>query len=80
MLGKIISQISRYRDKHKFQDFFLYLGMLIVASILFSLIGYDIERQESDWMQWLYYILLNVVALVLHHVAIYAIIRIKEKK
>ena len=53
MLGKIISQISRYRDKHKFQDFFLYLGMLIVASILFSLIGYDIERQESDWMQWL---------------------------
>lgn len=80
MLGKIISQISRYRDKHKFQDFFLYLGMLIVASILFSLIGYDIESQESDWMQWLYYILLNVVALVLHHVAIYAIIKIKEKK
>ena len=54
--------------------------MLIVASILFSLIGYDIERQESDWMQWLYYILLNVVALLLHHVAIYAIIKIKEKK
>ena len=80
MLGKIISQISRYRDKHKFQDFFLYLGKLIVASILFSLMGYDIERQESDWMQWLYYILLNVVALVLHHVAIYAIIKIKEKK
>lgn len=41
MLGKIISQISRYRDKHKFQDFFLYLGMFIVASILFSLTGYD---------------------------------------
>lgn len=80
MLGKIISQISRYRDKHKFQDFFLSLCMLIVASILFSLIGYDIERQESDWMQWLYYILLNVVALVLHHVAMYAIIKIKEKK
>lgn len=80
MLGKIISQISRYRDKHKFQDFFLYLCMLIVASILFSLTGYDIEKQESDWMQWLYYILLNVVALVLHHVAMYAIIKIKEKK
>lgn len=46
MLGKIISQISRYRDKHKFQDFFLYLGMLIVASILFSLIGYDIESKK----------------------------------
>lgn len=80
MLGKIISQILRYEDMHKVQGFFLYLVMLIVASILFSLIGYDIERQESDWMQWLYYILLNVVALVLHHVAIYAIIKIKEKK
>ena len=80
MLGKIISQTSQYEDKHKVQGFFLYLVMLIVASILFSLIGYDIERQESDWMQWLYYILLNVVALVLHHVAIYALIKIKEKK
>lgn len=80
MLGKIISQTSQYEDKHKVQGFFLYLVMLIVASLLFSLIGYDIDRQESDWMQWLYFILLNLVAMVLHYLAIYAIIKIKEKK
>ncbi len=80
MLGKIISQILRYEDKHKFQGFFLYLVMFIVASLLFRLIGYDIYRQDSDWMQWLYFMLLNLVALVLHHLAIYTIIKIKEKK
>lgn len=80
MLGKIISQTSQYEDKHKVLGFFLYLAMLIVTSLLFWLIGYDIDRQESDWMQWLYFILLNLVAMVLHHVAIYAIIKIKEKK
>lgn len=80
MLGKIISHISRYEDKHKVQGFFLYLVMLIVASLLFWLIGYDTYMQDSDWLVFLYYILLNLVALVLHYLAIYAIIKIKEKK
>lgn len=80
MLGKIISQTSQYEDKHKFQGFFLYLVMLIVASLLFWLIGYDTYMQDSDWLVFLYYILLNLVALVLHHLAIYTIIKIKEKK
>lgn len=79
MLGKIISQTSQYEDKHKVQGFFLYLVMLIVASLLFWLIGYDTYMQDSDWLVFLYYILLNLVALVLHHLAIYAIIKIKEK-
>lgn len=80
MLGKIISQTSQYEDKHKVQGFFLYLVMLIVASLLFWLIGYDTYMQDSDWLVFLYYILLNLVALVLHYLAIYAIIKIKEKK
>ena len=80
MLGKIISQTSQYEDKHKVQGFFLYLVMLIVASLLFWLIGYDTYMQDSDWLVFLYYILLNLVALVLRHLAIYAIIKIKEKK
>lgn len=80
MLGKIISHISRYEDMHKVQGFFLYLVMLIVASLLFWLIGYDTYMQDSDWLVFLYYMLLNLVALVLHHLAIYAIIKIKEKK
>lgn len=80
MLGKIISQTSQYEDKHKVQGFFLYLVMLIVASLLFWLIGYDTYMQDSDWLVFLYYILLNLVALVLHHLAISAIIKIKEKK
>lgn len=79
MLGKIISQTSQYEDKHKVQGFFLYLVMLIVASLLFWLIGYDTYMQDSDWLVFLYYMLLNLVALVLHHLAIYAIIKIKEK-
>lgn len=65
---------------HKVQGFFLYLVMLIVASLLFWLIGYDPYMQDSDWLVFLYYMLLNLVALVLHYVAIYAIIKIKEKK
>lgn len=80
MLGKIISQTSQYEDKHKVLGFFLYLAMLIVTSLLFWLIGYDTYMQDSDWLVFLYYILLNLVALVLHHLAIYAIIKIKEKK
>lgn len=80
MLGKIISQTSQYEDKHKVQGFFLYLLMLIVTSLLFWLIGYDTYMQDSDWLVFLYYILLNLVALVLHYLAIYAIIKIKEKK
>lgn len=80
MLGKIISHISRYEDKHKVQGFFIYLVMLIVTSLLFWLIGYDTYMQDSDWLVFLYYILLNLVALVLHYLAIYAIIKIKEKK
>lgn len=80
MLGKILSQVSRYEDKHKVQGFFIYLVMLIVTSLLFWLIGYDTYMQDSDWLVFLYYILLNLVALVLHHLAIYAIIKIKEKK
>lgn len=80
MLGKIISQTSQYEDKHKVQGFFLYLVMFIVASLLFWLIGYDTYMQDSDWLVFLYYILLNLVALVLHYLAIYAIIKIKEKK
>lgn len=80
MLGKIISQTSQYEDKHKVQGFFLYLVMLIVASLLFWLIGYDTYMQDSDWLVFLYYILLNLVALVLHYLAIYAIIKINEKK
>ena len=80
MLGKIISQTSQYEDKHKVQGFFLYLLMLIVASLLFWLIGYDTYMQDSGWLVFLYYILLNLVALVLHYLAIYAIIKIKEKK
>ena len=54
--------------------------MLIVASLLFWLIGYDTYMQDSYWLVFLYYMLLNLVALVLHHLAIYAIIKIKEKK
>ena len=54
--------------------------MLIVTSLLFWLIGYDTYMQDSDWLVFLYYILLNLVALVLHHLAIYTIIKIKEKK
>ncbi len=65
---------------HKVQGFFLYLAMLIVASLLFWLIGYDTYMQDSGWLVFLYYILLNLVALVLHYLAIYAIIKIKEKK
>lgn len=80
MLGKIISQTSQYEDKHKVQGFFMYLVMLIVASLLFWLIGYDTYMQDSDWLVFLYYILLNLVALVLHYLAIYTIIKIKEKK
>lgn len=80
MLGKIISQTSQYEDKHKVQGFFLYLAMLIVTSLLFWLIGYDTYMQDNDWLVFLYYILLNLVALVLHYLAIYAIIKIKEKK
>lgn len=80
MLGKIISQTSQYEDKHKVQGFFLYLVMLIVASLLFWLIGYDTYMQDSGWLVFLYYMLLNLVALVLHHLAIYTIIKIKEKK
>lgn len=80
MLGKIISQTSQYEDKHKVQGFFLYLVMLIVTSLLFWLIGYDTYIQDSGWLVFLYYILLNLVALVLHYLAIYAIIKIKEKK
>lgn len=80
MLGKIISQTSQYEDKHKVQGFFLYLAMLIVTSLLFWLIGYDTYMQDSGWPVFLYYILLNLVALVLHYLAIYAIIKIKEKK
>lgn len=80
MLGKIISQTSQYEDKHKVHGFFLYLVMLIVTSLLFWLIGYDPYMQDNDWLVFLYYILLNLVALVLHHLAIYAIIKIKEKK
>lgn len=80
MLGKIISQTSQYEDKHKVQGFFLYLVMLIVTSLLFWLIGYDTYMQDSDWLVFLYYILLNLVALVLHYLAIYTIIKIKEKK
>lgn len=80
MLGKIISQTSQYEDKHKVQGFFLYLAMLIVTSLLFWLIGYDTYMQDSGWLVFLYYILLNLVALVLHYLAIYAIIKIKEKK
>ena len=80
MLGKIISQTSQYEDKHKVQGFFLYLVMLIVTSLLFWLIGYDTYMQDNDWLVFLYYILLNLVALVLHYLAIYAIIKIKEKK
>ena len=80
MLGKIISQTSQYEDKHKVQGFFIYLVMLIVASLLFWLIGYDTYMQDSGWLVFLYYILLNLVALVLHYLAIYAIIKIKEKK
>ena len=80
MLGKIISQILRYEDMHKVQGFFLYLVMLIVASLLFWLIGYDTYMQDSGWLVFLYYMLLNLVALVLHHLAIYTIIKIKEKK
>lgn len=80
MLGKIISHISRYEDKNKVQGFFLYLVMLIVTSLLFWLIGYDTYMQDNDWLVFLYYILLNLGALVLHYLAIYAIIKIKEKK
>ena len=80
MLGKIISQISRYEDKHKVLGFFLYLLMLIVASLMFWLIGYDTYMQDNDWLVFLYYILLNLGALVLHYLAIYTIIKIKEKK
>lgn len=80
MLGKIISQTSQYEDKHKVQGFFLYLVMLIVTSLLFWLIGYDTYMQDNDWLVFLYYILLNLVALVLHYLAIYTIIKIKEKK
>ena len=80
MLGKIISQISRYEDKHKVLGFFIYLVMLIVTSLLFWLIGYDTYMQDNDWLVFLYYILLNLVALVLHYLAIYTIIKIKEKK
>ena len=80
MLGKIISQTSQYEDKHKVQGFFIYLVMLIVASLLFWLIGYDTYMQDSGWLVFLYYILLNLVALVLHYLAINAIIKIKEKK
>ena len=80
MLGKIISQISRYEDKHKVLGFFMYLVMLIVTSLLFWLIGYDTYMQDNDWLVFLYYILLNLGALVLHYLAIYAIIKIKEKK
>lgn len=80
MLGKIISQTSQYEDKHKVQGFFLYLAMLIVTSLLFWLIGYDTYMQDNDWLVFLYYILLNLVALVLHYLAIYTIIKIKEKK
>ena len=80
MLGKIISQTSQYEDKHKVQGFFIYLVMLIVTSLLFWLIGYDTYMQDSGWLVFLYYILLNLVALVLHYLAIYAIIKIKEKK
>lgn len=80
MLGKIISQTSQYEDKHKVQGFFIYLAMLIVTSLLFWLIGYDTYMQDNDWLVFLYYILLNLVALVLHYLAIYAIIKIKEKK
>lgn len=80
MLGKIISQTSQYEDKHKVQGFFLYLVMFIVASLLFWLIGYDTYMQDSDWLVFLYYMLLNLVALVLHYLAIYTIIKIKEKK
>ena len=80
MIGKIISQTSQYEDKHKVQGFFLYLVMLIVASLLFWLIGYDTYMQDSGWLVFLYYMLLNLVALVLHHLAIYTIIKIKEKK
>ena len=65
---------------HKVQGFFLYLVMLIVTSLLFWLIGYDTYMQDNDWPVFLYYILLNLVALVLHYLAIYAIIKIKEKK
>ena len=80
MLGKIISQTSQYEDKHKVQGFFMYLAMLIVTSLLFWLMGYDTYMQDNDWLVFLYYILLNLVALVLHYLAIYAIIKIKEKK
>ena len=80
MLGKIISQTSQYEDKHKVQGFFMYLAMLIVTSLLFWLIGYDTYMQDSGWLVFLYYILLNLVALVLHYLEIYAIIKIKEKK
>lgn len=80
MLGKIISQTSQYEDKHKVQGFFMYLAMLIVTSLLFWLIGYDTYMQDSGWLVFLYYILLNLVALVLHYLAIYTIIKIKEKK
>ena len=80
MLGKIISQTSQYEDKHKVQGFFIYLVMLIVTSLLFWLIGYDTYMQDNDWLVFLYYILLNLVALVLHYLAIYTIIKIKEKK
>ena len=65
---------------HKVQGFFIYLVMLIVTSLLFWLIGYDTYMQDNDWLVFLYYILLNLVALVLHYLAIYAIIKIKEKK
>lgn len=80
MLGKILSQISRYEDKHKVLGFFMYLAMLIVTSLLFWLIGYDTYMQDNDWLVFLYYILLNLGALVLHYLAIYAIIKIKEKE
>lgn len=80
MLGKILSQISRYEDKHKVLGFFMYLAMLIVTSLLFWLIGYDTYMQDNDWLVFLYYILLNLGALVLHYLAIYTIIKIKEKK
>lgn len=80
MLGKILSQVSRYEDKHKVLGFFMYLAMLIVTSLLFWLIGYDTYMQDNDWLVFLYYILLNLGALVLHYLAIYTIIKIKEKK
>lgn len=80
MLGKILSQVSRYEDKHKVLGFFMYLAMLIVTSLLFWLIGYDTYMQDNDWLVFLYYMLLNLVALVLHYLAIYTIIKIKEKK